>query len=288
MVAPANYIEPWWIIVLSVKDDDCRRYLQDAVMAYGVYGTIFDFSNSPDKSGCLEALFYQIKEQIDHKTKVRETRRKSGAKGGAPKGNRNAAKARPEKEAQPQTQQEPQAVEPIGATESAQAQQAANKPERTSQPTKGAESNNGRRQVYSDRVESVETLFRRNIKAPVHEFDRAKLWVSEKYSGSGWDGLTLSEKNKVISKWRPETPGERFPGRFLSVWGDVIAKAKEEGTDERVILAMMSDNVRFAVENDRWCVYVPKQLREWIRDNANRYSDIITNGGKIKASIIAL
>jgi len=297
MVAPLNYIEPWWITVFSVKDDDCRRYLQDAVMAYGIYGTIFDFSNSPDKSGCLEMLFYQIKDQIDHRTEMREIRRKNGAKGGAPKGNRNAAKARPEvqrSEPEPQPQPEAQTDEQPRKEAQAQPEQSANRPvEKPQQSTKAEEqprqaSGKKQKQIYSDRIESVETLLRRNFKAPEYEFDRLKGWVKEKYSGSGWDGLKPSEKRKTLSNWRPETQGERFPQRFLSVWGDIITKAKDEGADERIISEMLSDRIRFAVENDRWCVYMPKLLREWLTTNRDRYAGILTSGGKVKASIINL
>lgn len=297
MVAPVNYIEPWWITVFSVKDDECRRYLQDAVMAYGIYGTIFDFSNSPDKSGCLETLFYQIKEQIDHRTEMREIKRKNGAKGGAPKGNRNAVKARPEaqrNEPEPQPQPEAQAAGQSRQVAQAQPEPAANQPDEKPQPSTGAAerprtaTEKGQKQAYSDRIESVETLLRRNFKAPEYEFDRLKGWVNEKYSGSGWDGLKPSEKRKTLSNWRPETQGERFPQRFLAVWSDVITKAKEEGADERIISAMLSDKIRFAVENDRWCVYMPKLLREWLKNNCNSYVPIMTLGGKIHTSIISL
>lgn len=128
----------------------------------------------------------------------------------------------------------------------------------------------------------------RNFKAPEYELDRLKGWVKEKYSGSGWDGLKPSEKRKILSNWRPETQGERFPQRFLSVWGNVITKAKEEGADEQVISAMLSDRIRFAVENDRWCVYMPKLLKEWLTTNSSRYAGILTSGGKVNASIISL
>lgn len=266
-------------------------------MAYGIYGTIFDFSNSPDKSGCLETLFYQIKEQIDHRTEMREIKRKNGAKGGAPKGNRNAAKARPEaqrNEPEPQPQPAAQAAGQPRQEAQAQPEPAANQPDEKTQPSTGAAerprtaTDKGQKQTYSDRIESVETLLRRNFKAPEYEFDRLKGWVKEKYSASGWDGLKPSEKRKTLSNWRPETQGERFPQRFLSVWCDVITKAKEEGADERVILAMLSDRIRFAVENDRWCIYMPKPLKEWLKSNNSRYADILTNGGKVKTTLISL
>lgn len=297
MSEPLSYIEPWWLTVRSVKDNDCRRFLSDAVVDYCNSGIVTDFAASPDPTGSLEALFLTIKAQIDRKAEKRKIARENGAKGGAPKGNKNAAKARPEvqrNEHEPQRQPEARTDEQPRQEAQAQPEQPANQPVEKPQPSTKAEerprqtADKKQKQPYSDRIESVETLFERNFKAPEYEFDRLKGWVKEKYSGSGWDGLKPSEKRKTLSNWRPETQGERFPRYFLDAWGALITAAKNAGVPEMLVSDMLSDKIRFSIENDEWVIYMSEGLRKWLlnREAGGRFTGSLTGGGKRRVKVV--
>lgn len=75
----------------AVKRDDVQLALYRAVANYGLYGTPPDFS-AIDPIGTLNALFVPIQFAIDESKARRTINRENGSKGGAPKGNRNAAK----------------------------------------------------------------------------------------------------------------------------------------------------------------------------------------------------
>lgn len=72
----------------AVKNDKVQLALYKAVVNYGLYGTMPDFSDI-DAIGTLNAIFIPMKYAIDEAKARRKQNRNNGLKGGAPKGSRN-------------------------------------------------------------------------------------------------------------------------------------------------------------------------------------------------------
>ena len=75
----------------AVKNDKVQLALYRAVANYGLYGELPDFSDI-DPLGTLDAIFIPMRYAIDEAKARRQQRRDNGKNGGAPKGNKNAAK----------------------------------------------------------------------------------------------------------------------------------------------------------------------------------------------------
>lgn len=80
--------------ITAVKNKEIQLRFALALMRYGVYNEMPDFSDI-DPLGMLEAAFLPMRRAIDEQRQRRETQRTNGAKGGAPKGNKNAARKQP-------------------------------------------------------------------------------------------------------------------------------------------------------------------------------------------------
>ena len=86
----------------AIKNNEVRSIILEALVDYGVCGIEPDFS-SIDPLGTIDALFINVKQDID-KAKARYLARvNNGKNGGAPKGNRNAAKTTENNLIQPKT-----------------------------------------------------------------------------------------------------------------------------------------------------------------------------------------
>lgn len=76
----------------AIKNSNVKAVILEALIDYGICGEIPDFSDI-DPLGTIDALFIPMQQEID-KAKARYFARvENGKKGGAPKGNRNAAKS---------------------------------------------------------------------------------------------------------------------------------------------------------------------------------------------------
>ncbi len=74
--------------ITAIKNKEVQLALSLALMRYGVYNEVPDFSEI-DPLGLVEAAFLPMRTAIDEQRKRRETQRINGLKGGAPKGSRN-------------------------------------------------------------------------------------------------------------------------------------------------------------------------------------------------------
>ena len=75
----------------AIKNEAMRLAMFEAVVNYGVYGTLPDFTDA-DPNGLLDGMFLQMRFSIDEAKAKRSTNRENGSRGGAPKGNKNACK----------------------------------------------------------------------------------------------------------------------------------------------------------------------------------------------------
>lgn len=75
----------------AIKSEAVQLAMFKAVINYGLYGTMPDFSEI-DPIGTLDAAFVPIRYAIDEAKAKRSMYSEFGRKGGAPKGNKNAAK----------------------------------------------------------------------------------------------------------------------------------------------------------------------------------------------------
>lgn len=75
----------------AIKSDKVKFALLMAIARYGVYGEMPDFTEI-DPMGVLDAVFLSVKSNIDGAKARRTQQQENGLKGGAPKGNKNAAK----------------------------------------------------------------------------------------------------------------------------------------------------------------------------------------------------
>jgi len=74
----------------KLKDEAAQLLAIRDIVRYGCFGEMPDFYY--DRDGGIEAMFEGIKMQIDNAKSKRLINQNNGRKGGAPKGNRNAAK----------------------------------------------------------------------------------------------------------------------------------------------------------------------------------------------------
>lgn len=79
----------------AIRNDRVQLALFKAVVKYGLYGDIPDFSDIDSIGGVLDAVFVPMKYVIDEAKARRKRNIANGLKGGAPKGNKNAAKPQP-------------------------------------------------------------------------------------------------------------------------------------------------------------------------------------------------
>lgn len=75
----------------AIKNAAMRLAMFEAVVNYGVYGTLPDFTDI-DPNGLIDGMFLQMRFSIDEAKAKRSTNRENGIRGGAPKGNKNACK----------------------------------------------------------------------------------------------------------------------------------------------------------------------------------------------------
>lgn len=75
----------------AIRNEKVQLAMFRAVINYGLYGTLPDFANI-DPMGTLDAAFVPIRYAIDEAKAKRNKYKEYGKLGGAPKGNKNAAK----------------------------------------------------------------------------------------------------------------------------------------------------------------------------------------------------
>lgn len=78
----------------AIKSEAVQLAMFKAVINYGLYETLPDFTGI-DPIGTLDAAFVPIRYAIDEAKAKRRMYREFGSRGGAPKGNTNAAKKQP-------------------------------------------------------------------------------------------------------------------------------------------------------------------------------------------------